>query len=435
MLPRRVLRWGIVLFLLATLPVMTVALAQGQEPVEKDPVLEVTEPGESASPATYNKYESEANNSRATADSINIGDVVGGKIGYSGDVDFFKYTPPETTGYVLIDMDARSIGSDNIDTVVCIYNSSGNLETCNDDAGDSPSMRDSILFWESDNRLAPYYIEVTDYNEDGGSSFNYELILSSPLLISADAKNLGTKTIAGISFQSQDILAWSHLNTGDEKWLMFFDGSDVSVAKPMASFTFGGDDIFWMVFPAGATLPGVGTTNAYRPVRFDFSRVGSETSGTFTHIYTGWNNSAGLSTTGEKIDAYDIAGTTVGCWGEHLSTVGAAKLNSVWGGIFNQADEDIFCWRESTPYGWEPFFDGTTVPGLGVEDVYALAWDNLHNKMLMTILGTGSISGHAVNQKQIFAVSYPGYSWGGYVWKGPEHGWNFNIDAFEMTGW
>jgi hypothetical protein len=36
-----------------------------------------------------------------------------------------------------------------------------------------------------------------------------------------------------------------------------------------------------------------------------------------------------------------------------------------------------------------------------------------------------------VSQKDIFVVNFPGYTWGGYVWRGPQHGWIYNIDAFE----
>ena len=43
--------------------------------------------------------------------------------------------------------------------------------------------------------------------------------------------------------------------------------------------------------------------------------------------------------------------------------------------------------------------------------------------------------GLAVTQKDIFAVNYPAYTWGGYVWRGAQHGWNYNIDAIELNGW
>ena len=81
----------------ATLPVMTAALAQGEGPVAKQlPV--VTEPGESAAPETYNVYESEANNTFATADWLTVNDVMGGMIGSTGDVDYFKFNMPYDPG-------------------------------------------------------------------------------------------------------------------------------------------------------------------------------------------------------------------------------------------------------------------------------------------------------------------------------------------------
>ncbi len=63
---KRILRWGIVLFLLAALPGLTVALAQGQEPPAKAPLPAVTEPSESVTPVAANLNESEANNTLGT---------------------------------------------------------------------------------------------------------------------------------------------------------------------------------------------------------------------------------------------------------------------------------------------------------------------------------------------------------------------------------
>ena len=428
---KRIMQWVIVLFLLAALPVMTAVLAQGQEPAAKQlPVA--TEKGESAAPETYNKYESEANNTFATADPMNIGDVMGGVIGSAGDIDYFKFSPAER-GYVLIDMEAQSIGSTNLDTVICLYNWAGTLEKCNDDTYSSP---DSILFYSSDPAPSPYYVTVIDYaNSSGGGDNNF--VIKDLHWIFNRTWHITKKVIDGISFQSQDIMAWSELNTGDEKWMMFFDGSDVGVDKPMASFAYQGSpgvDTLIMAFPTNFTIPGLGTATPYHVAAFDFDVAGPDTEGEFTWIHSAWNNADGLSTAGEKIDAFDVTGGAY-CWGEYISTTGAAKLKGYWGSFFNQADEDIFVWKESSPFGWDYCFDGSNVPGLAAEDVYALAYDVLNNRMLMTIVGKGNIAGHLVTQKDIFAINFPSYTWGGIVWHGPDHGWNFNIDAFEWTGW
>ena len=134
---KRILRWSIVLFLLAALPVMTVALAQGEQPGKQLPA--VTEPGESQAPDAYNLYEVESNNTRALADMMGLRDVMGGKMGVAGDIDYFKFNMPDDPGYVLIDIEAYSIGSP-MDPVVCLENSGGTTLACNDDTDTVDSL-------------------------------------------------------------------------------------------------------------------------------------------------------------------------------------------------------------------------------------------------------------------------------------------------------
>lgn len=64
-----------------------------------------------------------------------------------------------------------------------------------------------------------------------------------------------------------------------------------------------------------------------------------------------------------------------------------------------------------------------------------MAYDDVNDKIYLVIQGTGKIHGHPVTQKDIFALNYPSYSWAGIVWHGPDHGWNYNIDAIELNGW
>ena len=72
--------------------------------------------------------------------------------------------------------------------------------------------------------------------------------------------------------------------------------------------------------------------------------------------------------------------------------------------------------------------------GLAAEDVYAMSYYAPYNDMYLTILGTGRIARNPVNQKDIFRIDLPGHTWGGLVWRGPDHGWNYNIDAFDYPG-
>lgn len=429
---KRIMRWVIVLFLLAALPGLTAVMAQGQRPVAKQlPV--VTEPGESAAPETYNKYESEPNNSRGTADAMVVRDVMGGKIDYDGDVDFFVYPMPNPGqhGYYLIDIDAASIGS-ALDPVVCVYDKDGIEMACNDDS-DSVDSLVFITLWGGD---SPYYVRVTDYYDEGGSSYPYELIVSSPILVSAPAANLGTGMVAGIPFQSQDILAHSDLNTGDQKWVMFFDGSDVGITKNVWNVAQGYVNTpgLYIGLMANQNIPGVGTVTPWDIIEFMPGQYGPTTQGTFSMYLDG--SSWGLTTSGEKIDAFGSWSYAVNdnCWGHPLSVTGAATVVRN-GATLKFADEDVPCMEQYyNLVGWRYFFDGSLVTGLAVEDVYATAYRD-RDLVYMTILGSGKIAGHKVTQKDIFAVNYPANTWNSLVWHGPDHGWNYNIDAFEYKGW
>ena len=434
---KRIMRWVIVLFLLAALPGMTAVMAQGQEPAGKAPLPVVTEPGESAAPAAFNKYESEPNNTFGTADPMVVRDVMGGEIGSSGDVDYFVYPLPDPGqhGYYLIDIEAASIGS-SLDPVVCVYDNAGNQMACNDDTDTVDSLV-FITLWGGD---APYYIEVTDYWGDGGSSYDYELILSSPILVSAAAAGLGTGNVAGIPFQSQDILAHSDLNTGGQKWVLFFDGSDVGITKNIWNVAQGYVNTpgLYIGLAANQNLPGVGTVTPWDIIEFMPGKYGPDTQGTFAMYLDG--SAWGLTTSGEKVDAFSswAYGTNQTCFGHPLSTAGAATV--VRNGVTMKfADEDIPCMEQYfVLLGWKYYFDGSLVNGLGAEDVYATAVrDNANGPHLMyiTILGGGKIGGNKVTQKDIFAVNYPAYTWNSLVWHGPDHGWNYNIDAFEYKGW
>lgn len=438
---KRIVRWGIVLFLLVALPGMTVALAQGQEPAAKAPLPEVTEPGESLAPEAWDYYEVEGNNTRATADGMAVGYVMGGKINYVGDIDYFKISNLPFSEYLLLDIDAWVIGS-NLDAVVCLQDSGGNTIVCNDDS----DTLDSLLFHTTAENV-DYYITVADYNNaHGGNDQYYELIVSTPLLVSAAPANLGTGNVAGIPFQSGDVLAWCDLVYQPDKWLMFFDASDVGV-KTLGNVAVDnyGDH---MLFSVGAaqTLPGLGTVKPHDILYFDpisngydqYS-YGGNTYGTMGMYYRGSYN--GLTTTAEKLDALD--GWAGACGGYPVSTTGLATyINGIFYTTMKQDDEDVFCLNYNWGGYWNWWFDvdgandgpyKRIVTGMPVEDVIGVANIDSYDRFALTILGPGKIFGRAVNQKDIFSIYQSTFGWAGFLWKGPMNGWNYNLDAFEMS--
>lgn len=110
-------------------------------------------------------------------------------------------------------------------------------------------------------------------------------------------------------------------------------------------------------------------------------------------------STVGLSATSEKIDA--LARTYSGRWG--ISTTGAAAVPSAAGGTLKARDEDIIELNASTGK-WALVFDGSTVPGMAVEDVIAADFDGINgiDWLALFIKGTGRLNGYPVTQKQPF---------------------------------
>ncbi len=418
---KRIGKWVIVLFLLAALPGMTAVMAQGQEPAVAQPA------------AGCNVTESEPNDSQATADLVQIGDVICGAPEYDNDA--------ETCGPDVFRFHLSARKNVLIHIPSWPYNTNNRL--CLSGYGCMELNFDEILL----RSLSPgdYYLSIN--NSFGEDCTSYAIALSEPLLISAAAAGLGSSaTVGGIQFRSEDILAWSHLNNGEERWIMLLDGSNVGITKNVTNIALDGSEDFLLGLAANQTLPDVGVVTpwdivVYRPTYYE-----PYPAGTFQMGLKGSQHQ--LTTAAEKLDAID--GWTNGydrCFGYPVSTAGVASVTG-WLGVMKQDDEDVFC--KTYNNGWQPydwFFDvkgknnapstepaAGRVPGLPAEDVIAMAYDDVNDQIFLVIQGSGTIHGHQVTQKDIFALNYPSYSWGGVVWHGPDHGWNYNIDAIEMSG-
>lgn len=436
----RVAKYVIVLFLLAVLSGLTAVMAQGQEPVGKVAMPEATDWGESQ-PPTPNVYELEPNNTPQNSDFVHIGDVVRGELSPGNDVDYYMIDALNWRGALLIETDAGRIGSP-VDTVLSVTSDYGggtfNPIVYNDDA----VYPDSMLYfvtWSTN-----FFVKVESY---GDSTGYYNLVISSPLLISAHAAKLGTGNVAGIPFRSEDVLAWSKLNNGQEKWVMLLDGSDVGFTKPLVNLSKALTTEF-VAFPslaagfsANLTLrDALGVLRTVKPwdwITFDLSRPGLNTE--ISNIVHHRGVEHGLTTAGEKLDAISVdafgEGETVDEIDLSFSTVGNGSVPWDYGTIITLADEDVTnsLWMDGWGTSWDNrvFLDGSTVPGLKAEDVIAASAGNY--SVALTIQGSGNIYGHPVSQKDIFAITGLGttQAWGGILWHGPDHGWNYNIDAID----
>ena len=410
---KRWMKWVIVLVLLAALPVMTVALAQGEQPGKQLPA--VIGSGESGYP-TANVNESESNNSFASADVLNVGDVISGKINGPGDADYFKVPVLEWySAHLLFNIDAQALGSP-LDAYLCVYDPNMAPIDCDDDTDGF----DSLVFYTNHYPgNYSYYVKVTDLGGNGGNAYEYRLSVFAPLFVSAAASGLGTGTVAGITFKAADILAHYDFGDGTEKWLMFLEAADVGITKNVANITMHEENEVYMVFQVNQPVMIDGQSIVLTPYhvgRFRATELGRNSAGEF---FSAWDyRPYGLSTASEKFDALTLNGSV-----PMFSSVGTTA--APWLG--KAQDEDLFnCCGEN-------WFDGTRVSGLKAEDVIAAEWEWGEDVFYLTIAGTGRIDGQNFSQKDIFMVDGNTYELMGRYWNGPEHHFNYNIDAFEVA--
>ena len=470
MTTKRMMRWVIVLLLLAALPVMTAVMAQEQEPATQLPV--VMERGESSVTFTWSNTETEPNNISSRADdwcetppyeAPYCGRVHGGIISSASDVDYWNLYVPglywaeadygeEVTRDnfpVLIDIEAQSIGSP-LNATICLYSDDGYELACSNDT----DTLDPMLYYnfEVTNANTPrhYYLAVRAHNGSGaGANGKYQLLVSTPYLFSAEAKGLGTGNVEGIPFQAGDILAFSKYQ-GGHKWVMLLDLSDLGVKGNITSLSSGwrNSDYLLVGFAANVTLPGIARpVTPWEVVVFNPTQVGPSTQGTFAFFWDG--RAQGLTTTAEKVDVIDWPNWS-GDTRLQVSTVGAAK---VYGGptanVLRLPDEDIGLWT----YGpaaqnyprWSRFFD-TSGANAGIADVIAYSYTNIHfwgeeleqeEGWDMVVQGVPGFS-----QKDVITNVHNCYwpedgdreCWwySDIKWHGPDFGWNYNIDAIQV---
>jgi hypothetical protein len=162
--------------------------------------------------------------------------------------------------------------------------------------------------------------------------------------------------------------------------------------------------------------------------------LGDTTAGTFQVYFDG--SDVGLSTFGEKIDALGILddGRIL------ISTTGAAAVPGPGGTTLKAQDEDVLVFTPTTlgtttAGSWAPYFDGTAVTGLGVEDINAFWEDPATGDIYITIVGSFNLGGIKGNGRDIVRLAPSG---GGYVpaelvWDGSAMGFPTNVDALEIV--
>lgn len=384
---------------------------------------------ETGSPAPT-MAEVEPNAAYANATSIALGDVVSGRIGFAGDRDTFLFAPPASTTY-LIDLDAEAIGS-ALDAAVCVYDATY-VPPAEIACNDNSNGLDSLVYSYT---ASPVYIRVTDANHphEGGPAYGYKLSVYRPFLVSAATNG----TVDGVPFAAADVLAHHDFSDGTERWMLFFDASDVGLTRNLVALDApdGGGQGLRFALDGAQMLPVYDpTTGEYPPQRVrpqdalvftpalrgspePYGQFGPTTAGRFFMDTRGAD--VGLTTAGEKIDA--LGGGT--------STAGRAGYPS---GLVAE-DEDVV-----EVYAGRLAFDGSLVPGLAAEDVVgadATSWNHdrlVYDRYLLVIKGRGRVAGLAVSQREIFAVDPQTDEVAGFYWRGPAHHFNNAIDAFDAV--
>ena len=420
-------RVTLISLLLVAITVMAVA-AQDMPTAPQKAQPAIAERGESASPAA-NVNESEPNNSFATADYIEANhwrnpeylDVMAGMISPAGDIDYYKFEDEAGyTSFYVADIDAASNGSP-MDAYICAYDHTGLELGCNDDS----DGLDSLLIVPYEDEDGVFYIKVQELNHgnEGGNDYTYTLSVYSPLLISAATNG----TVNGVPFQAADILAFNGL-----KWMLFFDASDVWVSANVTSFNHNLMKLA-LSFAKNQVVTGENlqqyTATPYDVVGFNATQWGPATHGAFENVLLFDGSNYGLSAASEKIDALGPRS-----WFSSemvLSTTGAAAVPKAGGGILKGRDEDLLVPNTATGQ-WTMAFDGSLLPGLGTEDVTATSWlPCFCDNTMLVIQGTGTVMGTKLTQKDVYLYDVEFPEWSYRIFRGPEHGFNYNIDGLD----
>lgn len=229
--------------------------------------------------------------------------------------------------------------------------------------------------------------------------------------------------VGGVAFAPADILKYDPA-TG---WSMYFDGSDVGLTKNVSAFEIQNDNSILLSLAAGQTVSGAGAVVPHDVLRFVPTSTGLNTGGSFQLWVDGSN--VGLTTAAEKIDALGL--TADGRIA--ISTSGAPAVAGPGGSTLKAADEDALGFNRANAT-WSAFFDGTAVPGLGVEDVNALWVNPTTGDIYISIVGGFNLAGVRGDGKDIVKLTPTG---GGYTaslhWDGSAAGLPATIDGLEMA--
>lgn len=376
---RLLMKLVLVLALAVCLTGLTIALAQGDSPERSLPARPV--PAEaSGGPQVRQALREVApqNDTPATAEQLQCGWTIDAWIDYAGDVDYYYFDAG--AGWNLgAYVEAYEYGS-TVDPVLVSYAPDGAtvLEVSDDYDGWDPRLHFTEM--QGGGR---YYLRVTDYSDD--SADWYRITLDWPIYVTI--KSAGK--IGNLAYKPGDILVYYACA---HRWDMFFDASDVALAKNVQGIAVL-DAMYhppiFMTNGAAGNVPGLGNLKGQDAYYFIPLDVGWDTAGYFGMLFDG--SDVGYIYGNQQLDALGVDPEGRGLL---LSVNGDGN----WPGLGAIKDEDILLFR-GTSYGWntagttEMWFDagdiGWNKDTVGVFQ-NAYWWDlymNTNQKVVLPLFG------------------------------------------------
>ena len=237
-----------------------------------------------------------------------------------------------------------------------------------------------------------YYLEFQDYTYNAwDDSYDCDSDIWPPqetlgqsLWVSAAVAGLG----GNAALKPGDIAT---RQTAAGQWQLVFDASDVGITANVDAIERlpNGDQLLSLA--AAQTVAGLGQVAPQDIIRFTPTSLGENTAGSFAWFLDG--SDVGLTTAGENIDAISMQANV-----DHplrVSLSGAGSVPQQTGGNVAVADEDIITLVDTqlgaTSAGkWRMTVDGSTIAGMGAEDISGIAWIDENLPALNSLLSFDS---------------------------------------------
>ena len=272
--------------------------------------------------------------------------------------------------------------------------------------------------------------EARNQNGGGGASSNecdvgaFERAGSAPPAGGAFFVSPGKAgTMGGVAFAPADIIKFDPA-TG---WSMYFDGSDVGIAKNVTAFEIQNDGSILLSVGAPQSIPGLGNVAAHDVLRFVPTATGPNTAGSFQMWVDG--STVGLTTSGERIDALGLTADNRIA----VSTFGAIAVPAPGGGVIKAANEDALGFNRDNA-AWSTFFDPTSVTGMGPENVNGLWVNTATGEVYASFTDAFNLGGVSGDARDIVKLTPSGGSYTPSIhWDGSAAGFPVAIDGLEIV--